>query len=246
MKSPLTLPVSHSSLFYSKVQSILILLQVAHSYWWCLYALLFSWHQQETVLLLLANKIFKELYLEREFLPENTRSHFPLAASPLLLPNPVQLPEQMCFSLFTSCLPCLPSSSAWHSSGHHSVPFPLSQITQKRCAFYQQRKINTFGLWFFSWLAKYISAVAPDGLYIAGGKSNHSCTEFLSIMIPSSNTFPVFWEFSMFSGKVNKSCNSHECSIFDGSQGYQINGQCSDSWKYRARKGKSHTPWENV
>lgn len=32
-KPLLTLPVSHSSLFHSKMQLILILLQLAHSYW---------------------------------------------------------------------------------------------------------------------------------------------------------------------------------------------------------------------
>lgn len=147
MKSPLTLPVSHSSLFYSKVQSILILLQVTHSYWWCLYALLFSWHQQETVLLLLANKIFKELYLEREFLPEKTRSHFPLAASPLLLPNPVQLPEQMCFSLLPALSP-LQLSMAQLRASLSSIPV-ITNHTKTMCFLPTEEDKHIWALFFF-------------------------------------------------------------------------------------------------
>lgn len=152
----------------------------------------------------------------------------------------------MHFCLFTSCLP---SSSVQHSSGHLSILFPPLQITQKSCAFYQQRKMNTFVLCFFhAWLNTPLPLFLM--VWIAGGaagkKSNHSFTKFLSIMIRSSNIFPVFWEFSTFQGKVNKSCNSHECSILDSSQRYQINGQHSVSWKYCARKGKSHASWENA
>lgn len=152
----------------------------------------------------------------------------------------------MHFCLFTSCFS---SSSVQHSSGHLSILFPPLQITQKSCAFYQQRKMNAFVLCFFhAWL--YTSLPLFLMVWIAGGaagkKSNHAFTKFLSIMIRSSNIFPVFRKFSTFQGKVNKSCNSHECSILDSSQRYQINGQHSVSWKYCARKGKSHASWENA
>lgn len=106
-----------------------------------------------------------------------------LAASLLLLSNPVQLPKQMHFCLFTSRLFCLPSSSVWHSSGHLSIPFPLLQLTQKWCAFYQQRNINTFVLWFFPCLAKYISAIAPDGLYCRRSSRGKKVT----ILLPNSS-----------------------------------------------------------
>lgn len=105
-------------------------------------------------MLLLANKVFKELCLEREFLHKSTRSHFCIwLLHFFLLPSSVQLPRQTHFCLLTSCPSCLPSKSVHHSSWHLSISLLLLQITQKLCAFYQQRKLNTSILCFFhAWL----------------------------------------------------------------------------------------------
>lgn len=173
---------------------------------------------------------------------ENIRSHFPL----WLLHYDFY---QILFSFPSKCTSAFPSgpssSSVLHSLGHLSVPFPPLQITQKLCAFYHERKINTFVLCFFhAWLNTPLPLLLMVWIAgeTAGKKSNHSFTKFLSIMICSSNTFPVFWEFSIFQGKVNKSCNSYECSIFDNSQGYQINGQHEYYENTVQEKGKAMLP----
>lgn len=149
-------------------------------------------------MLLLANKVFKELCLEREFLPL-TRSHFCICLLHFfLLSSSVQLPRQTHFCLPTSCPSCLPSKSVHHSSWHLSISLLLLQITQKLCTFYQQRKLNTsIHCFFHAWL--HTSLLLLLTVCIAEGavgekkkkkKSNLSFTEFLSIMI-CSNTFPV-------------------------------------------------------